>query len=590
MKIFLIWKNLKDVNNSNETSVGYRLRETFAPLFENLPATQVITFPSANLAVLDMPIKGFAAQSFQEDDQTWAYAPEYPINASAVFTELGIKTQLSFDLPALARTLEANPTKVLARLAPPFSLIWSQKLSGDIFIQTDGLGHALVYEYRDKDFWAVSNRPFAFSALGIDLYPDAEEWTARCILGWFPCMLTGFHNMRYVEPGIQIHLSDLGISYKKINILNEWLTPSTENLQSCLELAQSSIVNYVRSAKPLLNKPVVSLSGGWDSRAITSVFIAEKIKFTAKVRGPAEHPDVLIANQLARVADFEIKSKYSAGIPPHEPEKIKENILLALLWQAGGRNAHQNKSFQMDGRFIDGGSLGISGQHGEIGRSHYLATIRKASLPVDGKDSTLFQYLTRKTPNFIRPSMRDVAFDMINDAIAQADMLDLSGLKRWDFFYLYERTRRWAAGAQAGKPGFSLMPFLSPGFINASFSYPLNDMTDNPFHHYVIRNLMPAWYQIPFANEIDVKTNIATVSEKTAELPIWQKIGRRRFYDTKLYWQEVGRPFITETIATDGFWSEIFDPALILKHWNSEPDELIAICFLPVAIAKWRQR
>jgi hypothetical protein len=177
--------------------------------------------------------------------------------------------------------------------------------------------------------------------------------------------------------------------------------------------------------------------------------------------------------------------------------------------------------------------------------------------------------------------------EVIREAIRSADRYEMRGLKRWDFFYLFERTRRWAAATQAGKPGFSVTPFLTPGYVQEAFAYPEHDKTDNPFHRHILRTLQPAWSSIPFASEITLPAGQKGPSQEQQESLLratWQTAGRRRFYDTHQYWQEVGRPILSEALAAAGWWSEIFDPKLTHDSWAKEPDELAVICLLPEAI------
>jgi hypothetical protein len=255
----------------------------------------------------------------------------------------------------------------------------------------------------------------------------------------------------------------------------------------------------------------------------------------------------------------------------------------ALVWQAGGRNAHKHKTFE--GRFRDGGAVGFSGQHGEIGRSPYLKKARKAGVAV-GTDDGLLHHLTRKSAPFLRPSLREHAREAIREAIGEADRYGLTGLRRWYFFYLFERTRRWAATAQAAKPGFSITPFLNPGYIRAAFSMPDEDMTDNPFHRHIVDSLQPSWSTVPYANDLaEAQPAHAPADADADRRPRWQRNGSRRFYDTGRYWEDVAQPVLADALARDGFWTEIFDPPAARRDWRHEPDELAVVCLLPEALA-----
>jgi hypothetical protein len=586
VNIFLLWQGLGSARQRIDPgAVATRLHRIFSPLFDELPSAQSRCLPAANLVSMDLPVGGFKPAAQSHDDWDWAYAPQYPINATTALASVGVGPADGSVLPALGRALEAQAHRVLRELAPPFSLIWGPNDSASVFVQTDGLGHAMLYEYRDENIWALTNRPFALSALGTPLEPDAEEWAVRSMLGWFPGTMTGFRNMRYLPPGTQLCVTPEGVCETRHDVLTDWIRGGTTSRQASLELAKASLVELVESARPLVNRPYISVSGGWDSRAVLAAVAASGLPFDAKVRGPEDHRDVMSARRLAAAGGFDLEARHSASLPPADHESCRARILRALIWQAGGRNAHKHKTFQVEGRFRDGGSVGFSGQHGEIGRSSYMGRAREKGALGDAGDDALLAFLTKRSPRFMRPWLRAHALEAVREAIRAADRYGVTGLRRWDFFYLFERSRRWAATAQAAKPGFSITPFLNPGYISAAYAYPDEDKTSNPFHRHIVASLQPAWSGVPYADEIAMPRTAEPRVADVVERPRWQRAGRRRFYDTGLYWEDVGKPVLADALGRDGFWTEVFDPPAVRADWRNEPDELAVVCLLPEALA-----
>ncbi len=211
-------------------------------------------------------------------------------------------------------------------------------------------------------------------------------------------------------------------------------------------------------------------------------------------------------------------------------------ILRSLLWQAGGSNFHQHKTFQVGARFRGGGAAGIAGQHGEIGRSPYLASLRTKGLPAEGRDEELLAHLWRKAPHIMRSAAAEHTRGRMASALRRADDYNIGGVRRWDFFYLYERTRRWSSAVQGVKAAFSIGPFLNPGYMTAAYAYPEDDLTSSPFHAHLVRELQPSWLEIPYATELAEQQSSSTPPPAAAASPPgWQRPGRRRFYDTGLY-------------------------------------------------------
>ena len=75
--------------------------------------------------------------------------------------------------------------------------------------------------------------------------------------------------------------------------------------------------------------------------------------------------------------------------------------------------------------------------------------------------------------------MRARVAAVVRQAINAADPYGLNGMQRWEFFYLFERTSRWAAAAQSGKPGLNIAPFSSTELIQAVCALPDADKTTN---------------------------------------------------------------------------------------------------------------
>lgn len=594
MEIFLAWRHRRAEGSPerrpHRSQVAERLGRVFDPLFETPPETSSATAGPVELAFLRLPAEHFTPPSVQEADGTWAYAPQYPLDAAVALTGAH-DAPPGIVLPALGRALEAAPEQTLRALSPPFSLLWTALGQDELLVQNDGLGHALLYEYEDAELWALTNRPFALAALGVSLSPSPEEWATRTALGWFPAGTTGFHGLTYLPPGTRLRVSAREVRRTTYDVLADWVGGPERPVQECLDLATASVLELARAVRPLVDRPTFSLSGGRDSRAVFAAVRATGLNVRPQVRGPADHADVVVARRLADAAGVPITNRHDEGVPPSDAAACHDAILRALLWQAGGSNFHQHKTFQVSGRFSGGGAVGISGQHGEIGRSSYLSHLRNRGLPAEGRDEELLAYLWRPAPHFMRPAAAEHALGSMKAALRRADDYDIGGLRRWDFFYLYERTRRWSSAAQGVKAAFSIGPFLNPGYITAAYAHPGDDLTSSPFHAHLVRELQPSWLEIPYATELaeqlaEQRRSLRPAPAAAASPSGWQRAGRRRFYDTRMYWEEVGRPVLDEVLRTDGFWTQVLDPDRAREHWQSAPDALVVLGLLDRALER----
>ena len=376
MKIFLLWRHSGDrQSNPNPDRVAMNLRNIFAPLFAELPPASIRCTPTATLVFLELPVSRWKPALFQEDGESWAFAAEYPVNARTALAANGISFEEDNVLPTLCRNLQQNPVSLLREMAPPFSLVWCDKRTGEIFVQNDGLGHSQLFDYQHDGLWALTNKVFSLKALNALLEPDREQWAVRLALGWFPLDMTGFKRLRFLAPATQLRVDLKGIHRMTFDILSKWLSTERLSKQDCLEMARSSVINLTKEATPLLEKPAAGLSGGWDSRAVVASLRALGAEFSVRVRGHPERYDVIIASRLAKIAGMDLKIKSSGGLPSDNVEGCKHSISQALLWQAGQLVTHKHVSFLANKKYLGGGSVNIMGAAGEICRGYYANKI-----------------------------------------------------------------------------------------------------------------------------------------------------------------------------------------------------------------------
>jgi hypothetical protein len=561
----------------------------FSPLFSAPPKPTIRQNAAMCMVFLELPVRGWKPPFFQEDERTWSLALDYPVDGCGALTANGIPFEDHDVLPILCRSLQDDPVLLLREMAPPFSLVWSSKETGETFVQNDGLGQAQLFEYRDDHVWAVTNRLFTLSALGLSLELERDEWAVRSTLGWFPLVMSGYKKTRYFQPGTQVRLGPDGVRRTIHDVLSEWVNPGKLSQADCLEMARCSLLKQVGAGVPQWEQPFADLSGGWDTRAVVSSLRASGAQFSVHVTGWEELHDVIIASKLAKIAGLDLKVvSGSAGMPADTPEECKRRIFLALLWQAGYIEGHQHKEFLSNYTHLDGGKLDIIGSHGEIGRGYYARMINAVSLDETRYEDQFITRLMKRMPSFTRRDLHDRIREIIKEAYRQADRFGLTGLARLDFFYLYERTRRWASGSLSSRPGIAFAPFLNPDYIRATFGYRGHGKETNPFHRHIIATNAPDWVTVPFASDLRGRKPSGDGAEsgdqsgaETASPSGWKRSSGTADYDNLLYWRMVGKPIIDEALDRGGFWTTIYDPDRTKEHWQVAPDDLAIMHLVP---------
>ncbi|HEX3071591.1 MAG TPA: hypothetical protein VHX14_23715 [Thermoanaerobaculia bacterium] len=555
MQIFLLWK--PSAPDEVERVAGDLLR-LFAPLFTEKPECSIRRTRAAALVVLHLPVQGWTRPFAEEDDERWVQAIDYPLDATLALDDDRI-------LLGASRELEQNPSALLPQLSPPFSLLWSAHASDAIHVQNDGLGQAQLFEYDDTRSWALTNRVMALRALGIRLEPVPAEWAAHATLGWFPLQLTGFKNVRLLEPATQLRIDAHGTHRSSIDVLGQWLHPETWPDDEWLEIARTGLLRRLGAAASGWSEAFAGLTGGWDSRAIVSSLRKLGVPFRARVKGQPDSSDVTVARELARIAGIPLQVETSAELPSSDPNDWRDSISLALLWQAGQMDADKQKTLFANGQRLNRGRVNIMGQHGEIGRAfHYAEMMRKHGIrELPWSDAELearfVGHIVATAPRCLRHDLRDKVHEIILAAYREANRYKLTGLAILDFLYLHENTRRFNAGSLASQTNLVVAPFLNPDFIRAAFAVPAALKTDYALHQHIIATNTPDWADIPYAE-----------SQPSS-----------RYYDEDASWQTTGVSLLNDALGEGGFWTEVFDADLAREDAREVADELVMLALLP---------
>jgi hypothetical protein len=568
MVVFLLWQRIPGDPRPEE--VAARLRAHLAPLLPARPEMRIASGAGTSLVSLELPVNGWKPSPFQQDERLWALAPDYPVGAESAVAASGIRASGESVLSVLCRALQDDAAPLVRELAPPFSLIWFEKASGITRVQNDGLGQAQLFEYRDERRWALTNRVFALKALDIPLVIEPTEWAVRATLGWFPLQSTGYRGIRFLEPAVQLTLDGRRARRTRVDVLGDWLHPGRLSREDCLELARHSLVRQIEAAKPLWDRPSVGLSGGWDSRAVVAVLRSLGVQFRARVRAKPGRHDAAIASELARLGGFDIRVVPEAVTPLGGAPGYRRSIALALRWQAGYMETTHHRSFLTDGKPLRR-VVNVMGQHGEIGRAYYAK--RVSGRDDDQSEERLLARLESRAPPFIHQRLLGDVRDTIREAVRQADAYGLTGPARLDFFYLYERTRRWASGSLSSQTGFVFAPFLNPDYIRAVFGYPGADKESYPFHRHIVATHAPAWTRI--SHERDLRR---------------RDPNDRRAVERA--WETVAEPVVREALDEGGTWTQIFSPDLVAARWKTAPDHVAMAHLLDETMRaqEWRER
>ncbi|MEV4896942.1 asparagine synthase-related protein, partial [Nonomuraea sp. NPDC055795] len=244
----------------------------------------------------------------------------------------------------------------------------------------------------------------------------------------------------------------------------------------------------VRAVRPLAGGPDpvrVTLTGGRDSRLIAALLHGAGIPFRAFTSGFDDHPDVVVARQVAAALGVEHEVTAPVLTTANElsvvhPADRVHHILRAC---EGMLSAYEN--ITADAPYSDVPRLG--GHNGEILRGGYLS----------GMEETTPEAVRRRTETLFL-SNRGLFTEAAN---AHAEELAWSSdsLHVPDHLYVRFRVGRWHAAARAAmlRQGTPVQPFLDNRVVRAALGMDPGVRRSERLVHRLVRTFAPALAEVP---------------------------------------------------------------------------------------------
>jgi hypothetical protein len=250
----------------------------------------------------------------------------------------------------------------------------------------------------------------------------------------------------------------------------------------------------------------LSLTGGKDSRLVAAALVAAGVPVVARTHGFADHPDVVVAAEIARRLGIEHLVRTPAA--PGQQVDVLGRIRATVLVADGMLSAFENV-----GRPDPAASLAITagGHGGELLRGGYAETaghrttaggLRGALDPARRavRSAELLRRLTMKHLGLIRPGP---AASYVASLAPWASALTRHPLQALDDFYLINRAGRWSAAARQAYllRERLVQPLFDERVVLAARAVPLADRVSGALSAAVLAELSPALADIPLASK-----------------------------------------------------------------------------------------
>ena len=278
---------------------------------------------------------------------------------------------------------------------------------------------------------------------------------------------------------------------------------------SRLEGARGVAEGLVAAVAPLRDagSPVeLSLTGGKDSRLIAAALVKAGVPVVARTHGFADHPDVVVAAEIARRLGIEHVVRTPAA--PGQRVDVLARIRATVLVADGMLSAFENV-----GRPDPAASpaLTAGGHGGELLRGGYAETsgrlapaggLRRAVAPARraARSAELLRRLTTKHLGLIR---RAPAAAYAASLAPWTPRLARHPMQALDDFYLVNRAGRWSAAARQAYllRERLVQPLFDDRVVLAARDVPLADRVSGALSAAVLAELSPALADVPLAGK-----------------------------------------------------------------------------------------
>lgn len=389
---------------------------------------------------------------------------------------------------------EHNPLDAknyIKNLSGAFSLAFAHKPTNTVRAYTHFARVNPVYYYEDDDCIVIGTDPlivqvvaFQGSAPKIAL----EQSVSFLMNGYYTDNHTLFQGVKAISENTEAVIENSELTFRKIDdsIENMFMKKPTKEIYD--ELTHYYLKAY--DILPESNIPHhIGLTGGKDSRLIALGLLEKKIPFKARTRGFEDHPDVIIAQDIARKLNINhTVSKPVINQANQIEVDLKEKILKTMIGTSGNVFGYENINYNP----VYQNRIGLTGVGAECVRGGYGNHSKKN--PVDISEELvksflpLSKYIINDKHQPYRGFLEKLAEGETSFKEAQCK------------HYIFYRVGRWAGGTRNSVLYTTDMysPFFDNQFLKKATQLNINALIGEEVHYNIMERLNPDISKMPF--------------------------------------------------------------------------------------------
>jgi hypothetical protein len=270
------------------------------------------------------------------------------------------------------------------------------------------------------------------------------------------------------------------------------------------EALVAAVSDLVKTGQPV----ELSLTGGKDSRLVAAALVAAGVPVVGRTHGFADHPDVVVAAEIARRLGIEhvVRTPTAPGQQVDVLGRIRATVLVADGMLSAFENVGRPDPAASPlitagghgGELLRGGYAETAGRSGAAGAGAVRAALAPARRAA--RSAELLRRLTAKHLGLLR---RGPAAGYVASLTPWSVALARGPLQALDDFYLVNRAGRWSAAARQAYllRECLVQPLFDDRVVLAARTVPLADRISGALSAAVLAQLCPALTDVPLAGK-----------------------------------------------------------------------------------------
>lgn len=397
-----------------------------------------------------------------------------------------------------------------------------------------------------------SNRPVAaLRFAGLRAEADAEAWRRMAACDWAMGHLTPYRGVSVVPAATQITATPDGVRRTSLDVLSELVRHRRDPLTpASVELTAAALAEVAASVSATWpDVPVLSLSGGRDSRLVVAAFVAADQPVRLRTYG-GDAGEVETARRLVGLLPAE--AEHEVTTPAAQRPGRRRAGAYARARQlhdvAEGLRPSTYLRSNAPRRLLQHNPPLIAGIGGEFGHAPgYPDDVEQVEqLPLERRLDAYARSLQAKVtlPRGVAPDAVAAAARQIRAVVDHAAERGVTDAKALDWFYADERLRRWGmAGESAGR----VLPLLIGEFVSAALGLSAAESRASALHTALIEQLVPQWAGIEYYS--------ATLRQR-------QAVRQQRL------WEESDADLLADVVQQPDDWGAAFEVPRVQAIWR----------------------